>query len=69
MGGAISHEGVVVSHDLRCGMSLRGNTQRHEPGRRRTPATNFQHLWLLLLEDEVSFETRGTQSFIPDSKR
>jgi hypothetical protein len=31
MGGAISDAVVVVSHDLRCGMSLRGNTQRREP--------------------------------------
>jgi hypothetical protein len=33
MGGAISHAGVVVSHDLRCGKSLRGNRQRRQPGR------------------------------------
>jgi hypothetical protein len=30
---AISQAVVVVMHDLRCGMSLRGNTQRREPGR------------------------------------
>jgi hypothetical protein len=30
-GSAISHAVVVVSHDLHCGMSLRGNTQRREP--------------------------------------
>jgi hypothetical protein len=27
---SISHAVVVVNHDLRCGMSLRGNTQRRE---------------------------------------
>jgi hypothetical protein len=31
MGGTISHSGVVVSHDLRCGMSLRWNRRGANP--------------------------------------
>jgi hypothetical protein len=34
----LSQAGVVVSQDLRCGMNLRGNTQRREPGRSGTGA-------------------------------
>jgi hypothetical protein len=37
-GAYLSHAGVVVSHDLHCGMSLRGNRQRYEPGRSGTGA-------------------------------
>jgi hypothetical protein len=31
MGDAISHAGVVMSHDLRCGMCLRGNRRGANP--------------------------------------
>jgi hypothetical protein len=37
-GGCLSHTGVVVSHNLHCGMNLRGNRQRCEPGRSGTGA-------------------------------
>jgi hypothetical protein len=32
-GECLSQAVVVVSHDLRCVMRLRGNTQRYEPSR------------------------------------
>jgi hypothetical protein len=31
MGGTIGHAGVVVSHDLRCGMRSRGNRRGANP--------------------------------------